>query len=1072
LLQWLLAFAPLLPGLGSVFAVVLLTNGGLRILSGVTAIASLAFFAARLLFGNSRSDRSAYLANLELVDRKIRYAQREELGELRATHPAVADLPRIVASLREVWQRRPDDPDFLNVRLGDGKVAAAARSLEPAVDLDGLDPVCSRAALALVAKHAYLDDAPMTLNVANHRRIDILDTGDAARDAVRAILSALAVFHAPQDLVIAVAATEDRLPEWDWVKWLPHAQHRILRDASGPARLIATESGLLTQLLGDWLRDRSPYREDAEPGAGPRVVVLFDGVEIPAPWWSGTWRGVQDATFLVITVEEPAAGERVPLLNVARAANRGALTVWHGAERRDGTADLLGEHEARVLARRMASLVLEGADAAGASGPAVELTDLLGIGDAAEFDVRDGWRALSARERLRVPIGVDERGEPVILDLKEAAMDGMGPHGLCVGAIGSGKSEVLRTLVLALAATHSSENLNFVLADFKGGATFSGMERMPHTAALITNLENDTALVDRMGDAVEGELNRRQELLYRTTYKNIHDYEAARAAGAALEPLPNLVIVLDEFSEMLAARPEFLETCIRVARTGRSLGIHLLLASQRLEEGRLRGLDTFLSYRIGLKTFSAEESRRVLGTPHAFALPRIPGSGYLKTTDEKYNGVPGIRFTGAYASAFYTPPSAKDVPWQPQLFAAAFQPSSASAEKPTGGPSADVVLDMLVARMEGQGPAARRIWLPPLDESPAIGALMPEAVATQDQAQRARQAGPAHAVIGWEHRRRDLTVPLGIADSPRTVDRLRYPLVVDLSAGGGHVAIVGAPLAGKSVAASTLLIGLALGHTPAEAQFYILDFGGGLLATLDALPHTCACAVGTRSDAAKARRIVAAVLSLLDQREEYFHDHGIDPIDTVRGESAPGEPAEGAPYGDVFLVVDGWATIRTTYGYLEEDILEIARRGLSYGVHVIITAARWVEVPSRLMGAISTRIELRLGDPENSAVDRRVAARVPADRPGRGLTRDGLHFQTALPLLTGGSAAEPAAHHEHRTQTQEPGRLKEGLAATARAIADSWAGPGRHASGCCRTWCRTTSCQVRPSAPRGRCRWA
>ncbi|RBL80107.1 type VII secretion protein EccC, partial [Streptomyces cavourensis] len=213
------------------------------------------------------------------------------------------------------------------------------------------------------------------------------------------------------------------------------------------------------------------------------------------------------------------------------------------------------------------------------------------------------------RAFLRVPIGISDSHEPVLLDLKESSELGMGPHGLCVGATGSGKSELLRTLVLGLAVTHTSETLNFVLADFKGGATFAGMAQMPHVAAVITNLADDLTLVDRMGDSIRGELNRRQEMLRDAgNYANIHDYEKARSAGAPLQPIPSLVLVIDEFSELLTAKPDFIDMFVQIGRIGRSLGVHLLLASQRLEEGRLRGLETYLSYRIGLRTFSAAES--------------------------------------------------------------------------------------------------------------------------------------------------------------------------------------------------------------------------------------------------------------------------------------------------------------------------------------------------------------------------------------------------------------------------------------------------------------------------------
>ena len=264
------------------------------------------------------------------------------------------------------------------------------------------------------------------------------------------------------------------------------------------------------------------------------------------------------------------------------------------------------------------------------AGP-TDFMDLLGFGDVYRFDPNAAWRTPPARDRLRVPIGVGEGGTPIHLDIKESAQQGMGPHGLVIGATGSGKSEFLRTLVLGLAMTHSPEQLNMVLVDFKGGATFAGMSDMPHVSAVITNLAQELTLVDRMQDALSGEMVRRQELLRDAgNFASIRDYERARAAGEKLDPLPSLFIVVDEFSEMLSAKPEFIDLFVAIGRLGRSLGLHLLLASQRLEEGRLRGLESHLSYRVGLRTFSAGESRSVLGVPDAYELPPIPGLAYLK----------------------------------------------------------------------------------------------------------------------------------------------------------------------------------------------------------------------------------------------------------------------------------------------------------------------------------------------------------------------------------------------------------------------------------------------------------
>ena len=316
---------------------------------------------------------------------------------------------------------------------------------------------------------------------------------------------------------------------------------------------------------------------------------------------------------------------------------------------------------AEAFARRLTPLhtvsgVVEtsGAEAGGDA----DFMELLALGDVHRFDPDQAWQQRPARDRLRVPIGTGDGGAVVHLDIKESAQQGMGPHGLVIGATGSGKSEFLRTLVLGLAMTHSPEHLNMVLVDFKGGATFAGMSELPHVSAVITNLAQELTLVDRMQDALSGEMVRRQELLREAgNFASIRDYEkAARPPARTSQPLPSLFIVVDEFSEMLAAKPEFIDLFVAIGRLGRSLGLHLLLASQRLEEGRLRGLESHLSYRVGLRTFCAQESRAVLGVPDAYELPPDPRPGLPQARPDDDAAVQdGVRLGAAVGPGARTP---------------------------------------------------------------------------------------------------------------------------------------------------------------------------------------------------------------------------------------------------------------------------------------------------------------------------------------------------------------------------------------------------------------------------------
>ncbi|MFE9612935.1 type VII secretion protein EccCb [Streptomyces sp. NPDC006012] len=601
----------------------------------------------------------------------------------------------------------------------------------------------------------------------------------------------------------------------------------------------------------------------------------------------------------------------------------------------------------------------------------IPFTKLFGIGDAERFDVVRTWSQRPPQERLRVPIGVGEDGQPVLLDLKEAAHGGMGPHGLCVGATGSGKSELLRTLILGLAVTHSSETLNFVLADFKGGATFAGMAELPHVSAVITSLADELTLVERMNDAIGGELMRRQELLRAAgNYPNVSQYEKARAGGARLAPLPSLLIVVDEFSELLTARPDFIELLIRIGRVGRSLGVHLLLASQRLEEGRLRGLDTYLSYRIGLRTHSAAESRTTIGVPDAYHLPPVPGSGYLKHDIGAMS-----RFRAAYVSAPYAPEHAPDT----------------ADGTVVDDVFADSLLDVLIHRIAGQGPPAHQIWLPPLDEPATLDQLLPELAASPERGMHP----PAYEGLGG------LRVPVGLVDRP---DQQRRDLLyLDFSAAAGHGLIVGAPQTGKSTLLRTVICALALTHTPSEVQFYCLDFGGGGMRQIEQLPHVGG--VTSRLAPDHVRRTVAEIAGVLAEREEFFRTHGIDSMAAYRRGRAAGRWPD-QRWGDVFLVIDGWAGFKYEYEQLEESILDLGARGLGYGVHLLLATPRYADVRTALRDHFGTRVELRLGDPMESEIARKAAADVPVGAPGRGLTLDKFHFLAAVPRLADG----PSAH--------------------------------------------------------------
>ncbi|MGX1768676.1 type VII secretion protein EccCa [Dietzia sp. NPDC055343] len=972
-----------------------------------------------------RKDYLRYLGQTRDTVRGTAAAQR---AAALWRHPDPVELPAMVGTAR-MWERNDDDPDDLTLRVGPGRQSLATPLRVPDTGpVDDLEPVSVVSMRRFVRVHSVVDDLPVALELRAFAALSLDGEVATVRSAVRAMLAGLVLSHGPGRVRVAVAASEGEARRaWEWLKWLPHHEHPVYTDGGGRVRLTEFSLAGVESMLGSEIAERPTFSPSAAQVPGrAHLVLVVDGVGV-----TGAERILAEDGLDGVTVIEVSGSRAGQLRDLAlrrglclRVDDDGVARIRtdSGDEdiaRVDAMSPPEAERLAMALSRYRPADTVTHADGSTTTRRAPGLPDLLGIGVATQVDPAVAWRRRGERDRLRVPVGVSPDGAPVELDLKEAAHGGMGPHGLCIGATGSGKSEFLRTLVLGLVATHDPDALNLVLVDFKGGATFLGLEPLAHVAAVITNLQAEITMVDRMRDALEGELTRRQEMLRAAgNYANVGEYEAARARGASLDPLPALVIVVDEFTELLSSKPEFAELFLTIGRLGRSLHIHLLLASQRLEEGRLRGLDSHLSYRIALKTFSATESRTVLGVTDAYHLPATPGAGYLKVDA----GDP-VRFDAAYVSGPYrqdrrldgssvaTPAARATVrpftSWYMPVPAPALPPVDDAAlapPTPTDDDSASL-LDVLVGRLTGHGRPAHEVWLPPLAE----GAPLDAAVAAEPTG--AGQAGPGGGPAA-------LRFPLAVVDLP--FEQRRATWTVDLSGADGNVAVVGGTRAGKSTTLCTLVLSAAATSEPDRLSVYIVDLGGGLLRSVASLPHVGG--VAQRGDEERIRRTVAEVDAERRRRETAFRESGITSVEQARRRTVDRDGRPVAEFPDVLLVVDGWQALRTEYEDLEQVVLGLAADGLSYGIHVVLSAARWADLRPALRDALGTRVELRLGDPTDSMIDRRAAMGVPV-APGRGLTRDREHMLVYQPRLDG---------------RVDPGGIADATADAARHLAARW----------------------------------
>jgi len=609
------------------------------------------------------ADRKEYLRYLAGLRPRVTASAGAQLAFFGYHAPHPDDLLSIIGTPRQ-WSR-PANADFYTAtRIGIGDQPAVDRLMKPSAggELAGptaapqpyLEPVSNMWVVKFLRTHGLIHDCPKLVQLRTFPTIAVGGDPAGAAGLLTAMICHLAVFHPPDLLQIRVLTEDFDDPVWSWVKWLPHVQHPTETDAAGPIRMIYTRSEGLSDLAA-----RGPHTPDSTPG-GPYVVVVDltggragfppDGRAGVTVITLGNHRG---SNYRIRVAEDGTADDRLPGQSFRQVT---------------ATTDRMSSAQASRVARKLAGWSITGTIVTNKTARvqkkvATEWHQLVGAKSVEEV-TPTRWRMFTDtdRDRLRIPFGHEiKTGEVMYLDIKEGAEFGSGPHGMLIGTTGSGKSEFLRTLILSLVSMHHPDQVNLLLTDFKGGSTFLGMEKLPHTAAVVTNMAEEAELVSRMGEVLTGELDRRQSILRQAgmqvgaagALSGVAEYEKYRERGAELDPLPTLFVVVDEFAELLQSHPDFINLFDRICRVGRSLRVHLLLATQSLQTGgaRIDKLEPNLTYRIALRTTSSHESKMVIGTPEAqYITNKESGVGFLRVGMED-----PVKFSTLYTGGSYFP---------------------------------------------------------------------------------------------------------------------------------------------------------------------------------------------------------------------------------------------------------------------------------------------------------------------------------------------------------------------------------------------------------------------------------
>jgi S-DNA-T family DNA segregation ATPase FtsK/SpoIIIE len=910
-----------------------------------------------------RAHRDHERALSELTARAAPLRGAEE-DRRRAAFPGLlATVDRARSDDPRLWERRPAHDDFLQLSVGPGDLVWQIPSTREPDD----------AARAILSAAGVLRAVPITVD--GRGLLGVCGPRPFTVGIARALVAQVVTLHGPADVPLAVFTSAAHAPDWTWTRWLPH----LADPADGSRRFLATDATAAVDLAAAIVDDHAaaPYwlvvdGEDDALGRRGAVRALLAGGDGDRPGPRGVVLA-EDPTHLPAACTTLVAVDRrghVTVQSLVAAASRPIAAALVG----------LGPDVAESLARTLAPLTdPEQRTRAGRIPDGRALVAMLDVGAADATVTPQGiaarWATTTGTDELVVPIGVDERGV-VEVDLVRD-----GPHALVAGTTGSGKSELLRTLVASLAASADTDHCNLVLVDFKGGAAFDRLTALPHVVGSVTDL--DERLAARALRCLEAELRRRELVLREAGVSDITHYVRARRTTPALEPLPRLVVVIDEFATLVAELPEFVESLVDIAQRGRSLGVHLVLATQRPTGAVKESIRTNTNLRIALRVVEPSDSRDVVACDDAARLPRNrPGRAILRSGSSAPRA-----FQTAHVSGHTEADGSDDVtawPWRLD----GSRPGVEREEAGTGANDIDCLVDAVQRAHVAAGRATpRRPWPDALPTNVDAAALPPGSFALVDRPER-----QCVEAISWD------------------------PAL-------GNLVVAGLTGSGVTTALRSLAVSLAATHTPDSLHLHVVGSDPTALADLATLSH---CGGVLSSD--DLERTVRLLRTLDDEMRRRRR-----------------APVAGAPR--IVALLDGVGSLRNELdetGLLDElDRLErLAADGAGVGIVFVFGADNPAAIGHRLERTAAQRLLLRLPDRSDYHTVGVHDVEPHALAPGRGFLGTGEEVQIARYDAAAVTALATTSHPEAigRARPFSVGRLPEHLDAQAAGAHASYEG--------------------------------
>lgn len=933
----------------------------------------------------------AYGEYLVQCARSVKEKYDKNTEALREMYPPSEVCCRYNETSTELWNRNSGHKDMLFVRLGLGDIPFQVTVNTPKGKLTMPDDILAEKPERIKERYRMLHEVPVGIDLLKYRLVGIFG-GEKKKGAITVLYNMVAQIAANNcytDVKLAFVYDANKYDDssiWNFAKWLPHVwsedkKTRYVAENKAEAGDIFYE---LTKVL------RSRHKQGGRKLPKPYYVLFIADQELLEGEMLSEYIFEPKEEYGLTTILLEENYEQLPNACAYLIQNDTAFTGIYGmnddiADKLSVKYDAIAESSLEELGRRLSNIEVNEIETGG------EITDLLTffemykISRPEELKAGDRWDRNRTYESMKAPIGCKAGGTACYLDVHEKYH---GPHGLVVGTTGSGKSEILQTYILSMAINFSPDDVCFFVIDYKGGGMANPLSGLPHMIGQVSNLSGSQ--VHRAMVSIKSENKRRQRIFNEYGVNNINLYTRLYKNGEAKNPLPHLFIIIDEFAELKREEPEFMGELISVAQVGRSLGVHLILATQKPGGTIDDNIRSNSRFKLCLRVQDGQDSEEVLHKPDAAYITQ-PGRCYLQVgNDEVYE-----LFQTGYSGAAYDEEEVyarTDIACMlsntgkkaliGNLVGTRRKREEKNLLELTEKTQLYAVVEYLdkTAKEKGYGQSLQ-LWMPEL----------PKELYLEELEDYMQTADESHSMPEKEEKW-GLNVAVGLCDDP--ANQAQMPLVMDLAA-NGHYAVCGMVVSGKSTFLQTFMYAMICKYTPDEVNLYGIDFGSCMLRAFEQAPHVGGIIYDKEED--RLAKFVTMLSGILEERKVMFRGGNYSQYVQANGVTVPA----------IVVVLDNFAGFRSkTDNKYDDFFIRLSKDGADCGVYIVLTAGGFgtLEIPSSIGDNFRSVISLEMGDKfQYAAVMRTMHVDVLPEEnvKGRGLVRSGdsmLEFQTALAL--------------------------------------------------------------------------